>query len=129
MCDAILEKTADPNNDMLIKLISEGFISSHDGKLSAEFPVFSADMMDNTIWQILKPLAEDVCECMIQVSDLAVQTLENFIPKALRNQGAQLAFIHHQLDVMAFIMETMVERKWLIIPEGEEKLCVFGVKR
>ena len=60
MGDAILEKTADPNNDMLIRLISEGFISSHDGKLSAEFPVFSADVFDSTIWPTLKPLAEDV---------------------------------------------------------------------
>lgn len=129
MCDAILEKTADPNNDMLIKLIGEGFISSHGGKLSTEFPVFSADMMDNTIWPILKPLAENVCDCMIQVCDLAAQTLKNFIPKALRDQGAQLAFIRHQMDVMAFIIETMVERNWLTIPAGNEKLCVFGVKR
>lgn len=128
MCDAILEKTADPNNDMLIKLIGEGFISSHGGKLSTEFPVFSADMMDNTIWPILKPLAENVCDCMIQVCDLAAQTLKNFIPKALRDQGAQLAFIRHQMDVMAFIIETMVERNWLTIPAGNEKLCVFGVK-
>ena len=129
MCDAILEKAADPNNDMLIRLISEGFISNHDGNLSAEFPVFSSDMIDNTIWQILKPLAEDVCGCMIQVCDLAAQTLKNFIPKSLLEQGRQLAFIHHQMDVMAFIIETMVDRKWLAIPEGNEKLCVFGVKR
>lgn len=129
MCDAILEKTADPDNDMLLRLISEGFISSHDGKLSTEFPVFSADMMDNTIRPRLKPLAEDICDCMIQICDLAAQTLKNFIPKTLCNQGAQLAFIHHQMDVMAFIMETMVERNWLIIPAGNEKLCVFGVKR
>ena len=129
MCDAILEKAADPNNEMLIKLIDEGFISSHDGKLSAEFPVFSSDMMDNTIWQILKPLAEDVCGCMSNVCDLAAQTLKKFIPKALLNQSDQLAFIHHQMDVMAFIIETMVERNWLVIPEENEKLCLFGVKR
>ncbi len=129
MGDAILEKTADPNNDMLIRLIDEGFISSHDGKLSAEFPVFSADVFDNTICPTLKPLAEDVCDCMIQVCDLAAQTLKNFIPKGLLKQGAQLAFIHHQMNVMAFIIETMVERNWLAIPEGNEKLCVFGVKR
>ncbi len=129
MCDAILEKSADPNNDMLKRLIGEGFISSHDGKLSAEFPVFSSDMLDNTIWPMLKPLAEDVCGCMIKVCDLAAQTVKNFIPKALLEQGAQLAFIHHQRDVMAFIIEAMVERKWLTIPEENEKLCVFGVKR
>lgn len=129
MCDAILEKTADPNNDMLIKLISEGFISSHDGKLSAEFPVFSSEMVDNTIWTILKPLAEEVCECMITVCDIAAQTLKNFVPKALIDQGAQLAFIYHQMEVMAFIIETMVEKNWLIIPHENEKLCVFGVKK
>lgn len=129
MCDAILEKTADPNNDMLIQLISEGFISSHAGKLSAEFPVFSYDMFDNTIWQILKPLAEEICNCMVTICDIAAQTLKNFIPKDLSAQGSQLAFIHHQMDVMAFIIETMVEKNWLVIPDENEKLCVFGVKR
>ena len=129
MCDAILEKTADPNNAMLLRLISEGFISSHEGKLSTEFPVFSADMMDNTILPVLKPLAEDICDCMIRICDLAAQTLKNFIPKTLCSKGAQLAFIHHQMDVMAFIIETMVDRNWLAIPEGNEKLCIFGVKR
>ena len=128
MCDAILEKPANPNNDMLIKLISEGFISSQDGTLSAEFPVFSSEMMDNTLWQILKPLAENICDCMTKVCDLAAQTLRHFIPKSLWNQGPQLAFIHHRMDVMAFIMETMVQRNWLVLPEGNEKLCVFGVK-
>ena len=129
MCDAILEKTADPNNAMLLRLISEGFISSHEGKLSTEFPVFTADMMDNTILPVLKPLAEDICDCMIRICDLAAQTLKNFIPKTLCSKGAQLAFIHHQMDVMAFIIETMVDRNWLAIPEGNEKLCIFGVKR
>ena len=129
MGDAILEKAVDSNNDMLIRLISEGFISSHDGKLSAEFPVFLSDMIDNTIWPILKSLAEDVCDCMIQICDIAAQTLKNFIPKALLEQGDQLAFIHHQMNVMAFIIETMVGRNWLAIPDGNEKLCVFGVKR
>ena len=129
MCDAILEKSADPDSDMLIKQIRDGFIASRDGKLSAEFPVFSSDMLDGTIWPILKPLAEEVCECMIQVCDLAAQTLRDFIPKALVEQGEQLASIHHQMDVMALIMETMVERNWLAMPKGNEKLCVFGVKR
>ena len=66
---------------------------------------------------------------MVKVCDLAAQTLKDFIPKALFNQGAQLAFIHHQMDVTAFIIETMVAMNWLVIPEENEKLCVFGVKR
>lgn len=129
MCDAILEKAADPNNDMIIKLISEGFISSHDGKLSAEFPVFTADLIDNTISEILKPLTEDVCICMAKVCDIAAQTLKNYIPKVLSDQGARIAYVRHQIDAMAFIIETMVEMNWLTIPEENEKLCVFGVKR
>ncbi len=129
MCDAILEKPADQNNAMLIKLIDEGFISSHGGKLSAEFPVFSSDMMDDIIWPLLKPLAEDVCSCMIKVCDLAAHTLKDFIPRALSDQGAHLAFIHHQMDVMAFIIETMVKRNWLVIPDENEKLCVYGIIR
>lgn len=129
MCDAILEKTADQNNDMLVRLFEDGFISSHEGKLSAEFPVFSSDMLDNTIWQILKPLSEDICDCMTEICNIAAQMLKNFAPKALFDRCDQLALIHHQMDVMAFIMETMVKRNWLVIPEEDEKLCVFGVKR
>lgn len=129
MCDAILEKPADPNNDMLIKLIRQGFISSHNGKLSAEFPVFPADMFDSTIWQLLKPLAEDVCDCILKICDIAGKSLKNFIPKFLLEQGRQLAFIHYQMESIAFIMETMAERNWLILPDNHEKLCVFGVKR
>lgn len=129
MGDAILEKTADSNNDMVGRLISEGFISSHGGKLSAEFPVFSADVFDGAICPVLKPLAEDVCDCMIQVCDIAAQTLKDFIPKSLWNKGEQITFLHQQMNVIAFIIETMVDRNWLAIPEGNEKLCIFGVKR
>lgn len=128
MCDAILEKPADQNNEMIIKLIREGFISSHDGKLSAEFPVFSSDMIDN-IKKMLEPIVEEICSCMIEICDLAAQTLKEYVPKALLDQCDQLAFIHHQMDVMAFIIETMVERNYLVIPEENEKLCVFGVKK
>lgn len=129
MCDAILEKKANLNNDMLLRLIDEGFIATQDGKLSAEFPVFSSEMIDGIIWQLLKPLAEEVCDCIIQICDTADQILKNYIPKALLPQSAQLAFIHHQMDVMAFIIETMVGKNQLVIPIKNEKLCVFGVKR
>lgn len=126
MCDAVLGKPADPDNAMLVKLIADGFITSRNGKLSAEFPVFSSDMMDN-IRPMLKPLAEEICGCMTKICGLAAQELKNYVPKALLPQCGQLAFINHQLDVMAFIMETMVEKGWLTLPETKEKLCIFGV--
>ncbi len=127
MCDAILEKSADTDNEMLISLIEEGFISSKNGNLSAAFPVFSAETLSDTIWPLLKPLAEDICQSMIEICDIAAQILKDFIPRALRDKTEQLAFIHHQLDVMAFIIETMVKEKRLALPENNEKPCVFGV--
>lgn len=129
MCDAILEKPADTQNDMVIRLIKEGFISSHNGTLSAEFPVFSSEMIYGIIGKTLKPLAEDICDYMTEICDIAAQILKNFTPKALSAQAEQLAFIHHQMDVMGFIIETMVKKSYLVIPKSNEKLCVFGVKK
>ena len=94
-----------------------------------EFPVFSSEMMETIIWPVLKPLAEDVCDCMAQICELAGQTLMNFVPKALYGQCNQLALIRYQMDVMGFIMETMVERKQLVLPETKANLCMFGVRR
>ena len=129
MCDAILENPADTQNDMVIRLIKEGFISSHNGTLSAEFPVFSSEMICGIIGKTLKPLAEDICDYMTEICDIAAQILKNFTPKALSAQAEQLAFIHHQMDVMGFIIETMVKKSYLVIPKSNEKLCVFGVKK
>ena len=64
---------------------------------------------------------------MIEICDIAAQLLKDFIPRALRDKTEQLAFIHHQLDVMAFIIETMVKEKRLALTENNEKPCVFGV--
>lgn len=129
MCDAILEKKPNTNNDMLMRLIHDGYISIQGEKLFAEFPVFSQEMFDNTIWSVLKPLAEDVCGCMMEVCDIAAQTLKKYIPKELLPQGDLLAFIRHQMDVMALIIETLVTNNFLSLPKEKEKLCVFGVKR
>ena len=129
MCDAILEKKPNTNNDMLMRLIHDGYISIQGEKLFAEFPVFSQEMFDNTIWSVLKPLAEDVCGCMMDVCDVAAQTLKKYIPKELLPQGDRLAFIRHQMDVMALIIETLVKNNFLSLPKEKEKLCVFGVKR
>lgn len=66
---------------------------------------------------------------MTEICDIAAQLLRDFAPKALLNQCGQLAYIQHQMDVMTFIIETMVNRNALVTPQKDEKLCVFGVKR
>lgn len=129
MCGAILEKEADPNNEMLIRLMDEGFISCHNGKLSAEFPVFSANQLNGAIWQILQPAVREVTAYMTEACELAAQMLKHTVPQALLDRCDSLAFIRHRMDVMALVIEKMVEQGQLIVPEENEKLCVFGVKQ
>ena len=95
MCDAILEKAPDENNEMLMRLIDEKFIFASDNKLSANFPVFNAGIIDNQVWEILKPISENMCACMIEACDTAAQTLKNYVPKALAEKCGQICYIHH----------------------------------
>lgn len=127
MCDAILEKTPDKNNETLPYLIENGFISSDGNKLSANFPVFD-NATFKKLEKILSPLAEIVADCMITVSDLAEPILADHAPEAVRSQCKDIAKIRHRLDVTAFIIEKMIENKKLIIPNEKVPLCVWGVK-
>lgn len=128
MTDAVLGKAADEDNDQLIRLIEEGFISCDQGRLSAHFPVFSSASLEQA-QQTLKPLAEGVCGCMLQICEIAAKALRGTVPKALESKCSQLAFIRHQMDVMALIVETLVDQGRLLLPKAEEKPCIFGVIR
>lgn len=125
MYDAILENDADENNEMLIKLIDEGFISSDNSKLSAKFPVFDEEILNN-VYSILEPLSRELCDCIIRICDIACKELIKVVPSSLKEKCGQIAFIHHSLDVMAFIIEIMVEKDYLTLPNNE-KTCMFGV--
>ena len=129
MTDAILEQNADTNNDMLVRYIDEGFIKSDNGRLSAAFPVFDADVLESAVYSILKPLSEQISDCMINICDAAAAIVKDHAPKALQAKCGQLAAIHYQMDVAAWIVETMVDKRYLNVPTANEKLCVFGVKR
>ncbi len=127
VCDAILQKPADPDNEMLPRLIDEGFVCCESGRLSANFPVFSDQCFQHELYDLLKPATDIVCRCMQEVCTAAAEILKGFTPPALKDKCGRLAFIHHQVDVMAFIMETLVNRGSLTIPDSDEKLCMFGV--
>lgn len=128
MCDGILRKPADPDNEMEARLIREGFLSCRGGRLAAEFPVFSAELLEHTIRPLLKPLAEEIGGCITQVCGLAAQTLRPYTPRPLLDRYEQLAYIRHQMDVPALILEKLAEQKVLVLPEGRQALCVFGVR-
>lgn len=100
MCDAILQKSANEENEQVIELINNNFISCKDGILYANFPVFDSNLFNTTIKEMLK----------------------------LKDKVGQLTHIHHQMDAMAFIIETMVEKGQLTVPEEKVNLCIFGVR-
>lgn len=77
--------------------------------------------------ELLSPAIAIVCQCMEEVCTIAAQTLANFVPTALHDKSKQLAFIRHQMDVMAYIIETMVSNNDLMIPDVPTALGIFGV--
>ena len=127
MWDAILSKPANPENPALPELIENGFIRCENDILSANFPVFENAVFE-TLSELLRPTVEVVSACMIDISDKAAAILAEHAPAAVRDQCPAIAKIHHRLDVMAFLIEKMVENGQLIVPQKRTNLCIFGVK-
>ena len=128
MHDAILQKTVDEENEQVIELINENMIFCKDDILYPNFPVFDSNLFETTLKDMLAPLSDEVAECMEKICDIAANTLKDYAPAALKDKFSRLTHIHHQMDVMAFILETMVERGQLIVPDEKVNLCIFGVK-
>ena len=126
MNDAVLNNVADEGNEELINLIDEGFIKVEQGRLLPNFAVFKAEAFDE-LKEILTPAIEEVSGCMREICDIAAETLKDYVPKALTDKCGQLSTINHQMDVMAYIIEEMVKREHLIIPEEKTNVCIFGV--
>uniref|UniRef100_UPI0040575DEE sigma-70 family RNA polymerase sigma factor n=1 Tax=Acetatifactor sp. TaxID=1872090 RepID=UPI0040575DEE len=128
MTDAALFKDADEDNEQLIHLINEGIISSNNGRLFPNFPVFS-DEVFHQLEDILSPMIEETCKCMIQICNVAEETLKNYVPKALKDKCGQLSRINYQMNTMALIIEEMAANGQLTIPDERTNLCMFGVTR
>ena len=128
MCDAVLGNPADEKNAALPDLIEGGFLSCQDGILAANFPVF-AESAFNGLCELLRPISQAVADCMIEISDRAEKILMEHAPESVRTQCGDIAKIHHRLDVMAFLLESMVKRGMLTVPNEKVNLCIFGVKK
>ncbi len=127
MCAAILGADADSQYETLPWLIENRFILSQNGKLSANFPVFENAVLDHLL-ALLKPVYEKIADDMIKTSDYAATLLAKTVPLRLRTQCADIAKIHHRLDVAAYIMEALLAQGALTFPKEKTPLCVYGVK-
>ncbi len=127
MCDAILEKEPNPDNETLPWLIENKFIISKDGRLSANFPVFENEVFEALLY-IIKPVYEKVADCMIEASANAAKLLAERVPARLRPQCEDIAKVNHRLEVTAFVMESLIEEGALTLPTEKTPLCIFGVR-
>lgn len=126
MCDATLGKPVN-DNDSLPWLVEHAFIHKNDDILSANFPVFDSPVYEQ-ICGILRPVAEAVADCMIDISDRAEKLLAEHVPAAVKAQCGDIAKIHHRLDVSAFLMEALIADGRLVLPSKKTPLCVWGVR-
>ena len=127
MSDAILEKPAS-DSETLAWLIENGFVAVCDGCLTARFPVFEEDVYE-ALLDILRPDYEAVAATMIEISGKAEAMLSEIVPSWLKPACADIAKIHHRMDVAAFILESLIDRGILTVPQEKIPLTVFGVKR
>ena len=127
MCDAILNRDANKDNPALPWLIENNFILCKDNKLSANFLVFDNDTFEK-VCSILSDIIEEIANCMMEISNKAERILLEHVPASLKNQVGDIAKIHHRLDVAAFLLEELIQKNKLIIPNERTPLCVWGVK-
>ena len=77
------------------------------------------------------PLRDKIGDFMIRISNQAEAILHTYVPRdliATLGGISDVAKIHHRLDVMAFVLEAMVNKGLLTVPEEPTNLTIFGVK-
>jgi len=128
MCAAALGGQVNEPDEITAQLAEEGFIRCEDGRLCANFPVFTRESYD-ALCTLLRPLAEKTAELMLALSALGREMLASRVPTSVREQCGDIAKIHHRLDAAAILMENWIASGRLTVPAEKTPLCVFGVKK
>ena len=127
MCAAMRGEKADERNDTIPELIAGGFIRCTDGVLKARFPVFDESTF-SAVTALLKGMTEKASALMIEISDMGEKLLREYVPDSVKDQCSDIAKIHHRLNTMAFLMESLVSDGKLTVPHEPTPLGVYGVK-
>lgn len=128
MCDAIRENNADVENDAIIKYIDEGFITVDNGILKANFPTLESSELKRLDSEVFASSISIVNEAVIEICESAKSILKNNVPDSLKVKCDELAYIRHQMDAMAYIIEALVKKGCLAIPQKRENLTILGIK-
>lgn len=128
MCGAVREKKADVDNDMIFKYIDEGFIAIEDGVLKAKFPTMKASELKRLDTEVFAPLIAAVNEAVIEICESAKEILKRNVPDNLRDKCDELVYVRHQMDAMAYVIESLVKKGYLLIPDKRQNLTIVGIK-
>jgi hypothetical protein len=123
---SVLMKSIDFDNEMLLKYINEGYIINNAGVLEPNFTIMPFEVYSNKLFGLLEPAADIVSECCNKIINTAAKIVKSYAPKALKDKCDVLAEVRYKMDTMAFIMESLVEQKLLLLPEKDEKPCIIG---
>ena len=126
--DAIDGKTVADGGDKLAELVEGGIISCREGRLSANFPVFTEEVYARLVVELLKPVVIKMSEKMIEVGDFGGKLLAASAPARLRPQCGDVAKVAFWLDAGAITLEQMLADGLLKLPDKMTPLCIFGVK-
>lgn len=128
MCDAILEEQVRSDDITAAQLVSENMIKIKDGKLKANFPVFTSRDNDFMRKQ-LKEIIDSTVFCMHEICKLAADIFKKHTPKYFQDRCEQLCYVRHQADAMSIIVQKLVNDGYLTVPSEKTNLTIFGVKR
>ncbi len=129
ICDGILNAAlSEQNEEIVAQLIQRGMIAVENGVLKTKFPTFTTRQA-HFMRQKLKKVIDATVECMDSICTMAAEICKKYTPKHLQDRSERLAYVYYQADTMGIIVEKLVADGYLIMPEEQTNLCVFGVKR
>ena len=126
MYDAIREAPINDNENAPY-LIESGYIKSDGEHYHANFPVFKKSSFDALI-EILSPVSEDVCVLIKEITSVATEMLIEHSPASVKDQCADIVANCYSQDVMAILMEDLVTRGKLSVPDGNDAVTTWGIK-
>lgn len=126
ICNAILNKSVSKTDDIAVKLIMDGYIKISENDIIPQFPIFNKSVLTKLLQEFENDI-DDITECINGICKTAAKELKKYTPKNLQDKCEQLSFIHHQMDVIALIIEEMVNGGFLTIPNDRTNLCIYGI--
>lgn len=127
ICDAVLEKEVSSDEELVAYAVSEGAIKIADGKMKANFPVFTKKEKQE-ICEVFSPVITATYDYAEELCGAALKLMKKHIPKNLTDKCEILCHIRHQADAVAIVMEQLVKIGYLTVPDEKANLCFFGIK-